>query len=275
MPDNRLARLVDQPESQWDLGYGALLIAAAEFPDMDVDFYLSRLDELGHKAASRIPQTGDWTERLSSFMDFLFKEEGFQGNESDYFEPENSFLNKVLDERVGIPITLSVVVMEIGRRVGLHFEGVSFPGHFLVKMAVPGGEVVLDPFHGGMALSAEQLESRLAELYPDPPRPDLSSVLGTASKREILSRMLRNLKHYYLQQAADDKALRVMDQLLMLDPDNLAERRDRGELYLRMEAFRAALNDLSQCLETAEDDDDMDILRLQVSDLRQKVARLN
>lgn len=273
--DNRLSEFTRQPEADWDLGYGALLIAAAEYPDMDVGFYLSRLDELGHKAVSRIPETEDWDEKLSAFNDFLFQEEGFQGNDSDYFDPRNSYLNDVLDEHVGIPISLAVVMMEVGRRAGFDFRGVSFPGHFLVKMTVPEGEIVLDPFHGGMALSAEQLEARLKEMYPDPPRPELSEALGTANNREILCRMLRNLKRHYLHEEDNEKALCAMDQLLILNPDNLIEQRDRGEHYLRMEAFRAALADLSHCLEIAGIEDDVETLRMQVTDLRMKVARLN
>lgn len=271
----RLAELAGQPEAGWDLGYGALLLAAAEYPELDVEFYLARLDELGHRAASRIPQTDDWAQRLSAFNDFLFQEEGFQGSDEDYFDPRNSYLNDVLDERVGIPIVLAVVMMEVGRRAGFDFCGVSFPGHFLLKLAVPGGEVVLDPYHGGLALTAEQLEARLKEMYPDPPCPELAEVLGEASKREILCRMLRNLKRYYLHEEENAKALCVMDQLLILNPDNLVEQRDRGEHYLRMEAFRAALADLSHCLEIAGIEDDVETLRMQVSDLRMKVARLN
>jgi regulator of sirC expression with transglutaminase-like and TPR domain len=273
--DTRLSEFTCQPEADWDLGYGALLIAAAEYPDMDVGFYLSRLDELGHKAVSRIPETEDWEEKLSALNDFLFQEEGFQGNDSDYFDPRNSYLNDVLDEHVGIPISLAVVMMEVGRRAGFDFQGVSFPGHFLVKMTVPEGEIVLDPFHGGMALSAEQLEARLKEMYPDPPRPELSEALGTANNREILCRMLRNLKRHYLHEEDNEKALCAMDQLLILNPDNLIEQRDRGEHYLRMEAFRAALADLSHCLEIAGIEDDVETLRMQVTDLRMKVARLN
>lgn len=273
--DPRLLDLARQPEPDWDLGYGALLIAAAEYPDLDVEFYKARLDQLGHKAASRIPETDDWAEKLSAFNDFLFQEEGFQGNDGDYFDPKNSYLNDVLDARTGIPISLALVMMEVGRRVGLDFQGVSFPGHFLVKLAVPGGEIVIDPFHGGLALSVEQLEARLKEMYPDPPRPELAAALGTADKREILCRMLRNLKRHYLQEDAHDKALGVMNQLLILDPDNLAEQRERGEHYLRMEAYRAALADFSHCLEQAGIDDDIETLRMHVSDLRMRVARLN
>jgi regulator of sirC expression with transglutaminase-like and TPR domain len=273
--DTRLSEFTCLPEADWDLGYGALLIAVAEYPDLDVGFYMSRLDELGHKAVSRIPETEDWEERLSAFNDFLFQEEGFQGNDTDYFDPRNSYLNDVLDEHVGIPISLAVVMMEVGRRAGFNFQGVSFPGHFLVKMTVPEGEIVIDPFHGGMALSAEQLEARLKEMYPDPPRPELSQVLGIADNREILCRMLRNLKRNYLEEGDNEKALCAMDQLLILNPDNLVEQRDRGEHYLRMEAFRAALADLSHCLEIAGIEDDVETLRMQVTDLRMKVARLN
>jgi len=275
MTDSRLTELARQSDADWDLGYGTLLIAAAEYPDLDVGFYLSRLDELGYKALSRIPETENWAERLSAFNDFLFQEEGFQGNDGDFFDPKNSYINDVLDNRVGVPISLAVVMMEVGRRAGFDFQGVSFPGHFLVKMPVPGGEVVLDPFHGGLALTAEQLESRLLEMYPDLPRPDLAGVLGAAEKREILCRLLRNLKRYYLHEEDNEKALCAMDQLLILNPDNLIEQRDRGQHYLRMEAFRAALADLSHCLEIAGAEDDIEVLRIQVSDLRLKVARLN
>ena len=176
--DPRLIELARQPEQDWDLGYGALLIAAAEYPDLDVAF--TKPDWISWDtrppAACRTPMTG--RRSCSAFNDFLFQEEGFQGNDGDNFDPKNSYLNDVLDGHTGIPISLALVMMEVGRRAGLDFQGVSFPGHFLVKLAVPGGEVVIDPFHGGLALSVEQIEARLKEMYPDPPRPELANVLA-------------------------------------------------------------------------------------------------
>jgi regulator of sirC expression with transglutaminase-like and TPR domain len=271
--DPRFVALAALPDDAIDLAYGAFLIAAIARPQLDIPAYLTRLDDLGRAATLRV--RGDWAEQVAALNSFLFDEMGFTGNTDDYFDPENSFLDQVLDRRMGIPITLSVVYMEVARRVGLIFQGVGFPSHFLVKLPVEQGEIVVDPFHRGLPLSAEQLEERLRAAYPEGPRPSLVRALQTVGRRAILARMLRNLKTLYQQSEEWEKALAICDPLLLLEPENPVGLRDRGAIYWHLECFRPAYADLSRYLELVPDAEDGDELREKLVDLQALVARLN
>src|SRR5882672_2502554 len=149
----RLRQIVSGPDEDISLAEAALLIAGHGYPDLNVAGYLSRIEELAHMLSMRIGEDATPLERIADLNQFLFGDLGFAANSEDYYDPRNSFLNEVLERRTGIPITLSVIYMELGRRIGLPLQGVSFPGHFLVKCQSPEGEIVLDPFHGGMRLS--------------------------------------------------------------------------------------------------------------------------
>src|SRR5581483_2102597 len=177
---DRLKDVLERPEDDINLAEAALLMAADEYPSLDVSTYLQRLDELAAGVRGRLP------------ADATFEEQGFTGNTDDYYDPRNSFLNEVLDRKLGIPITLSILYIEIGRRIGLTFQGISFPGHFLVKSETDVGDIVLDPFSGGVALSEKDLVQRLRERFGEenaPPAP-LAPLLRAAGKKEILLRML-------------------------------------------------------------------------------------
>jgi regulator of sirC expression with transglutaminase-like and TPR domain len=195
----------------------------------------------------------------------------------DYFDPRNSFLNEVLDRRLGIPISLSVLYMEVGRRVGLDLQGVSFPGHFLVKLAVHAGEIVIDPFMGGASLSKDDLEYRLSGIYKNRsrPGPELSEVLTAASSKEILVRMLRNLKGIYVKAGDFERALNMVQHTLQLRPHDARETRDRGYIYQRLECFRAANADFQRYLELAPDADDVEEIRGRYVDTYHAGARLH
>jgi regulator of sirC expression with transglutaminase-like and TPR domain len=197
----RLKRLMSGTESDLNLAEAALLLGKEEYPDLDVDAYLKRLDQLALTIQQRLPPRSNAADVILALNEYLFEELGFTGNADDYYDPRNSFLNEVLDRKLGIPITLSVVYLEIGKRLGLPLEGVSFPGHFLVKYATDEGEVVLDPFAGGMPVSDNELVERLIQLYGEqaPEAMPLPRLLEPTDKKEILVRILRNIKNVYLQ----------------------------------------------------------------------------
>ncbi len=273
--DPRFEALVRLSDEDIDLARGALLISAEAYPDLIIEDWIARLDDLGERAAARMPAGADWSTQLSILNRFLFREEGFTGSEAEVFDPRDSFLNEVLIRKTGIPITLSLVFMEVGRRAGLDIRGVSFPGHFLVKMEVPGGEVVIDPYNGGIPLTVEQLEARLADIFPEPPRPELSDSLMAASNKAILARILRNLKTWYLHESDWLRALSALDKMLLLEPDGLEALLERGEVYWQLECFRAAHADLERYLSLAPDAEETTELREKMMVLQKLAASLN
>ena len=272
----RFRELIDGPEEQIDLAEGALLIAKNANHDLDVGRYLARIDQLAEALSGRLPESCSDTERILALNRFLFDEEGFGPNVEDYYDLRNSFLNEVLERRVGIPISLSIVYMEVGRRIGLKIDGVSFPGHFLVKCRLNEGTVILDPYRRGISLSLQDLQERLREARGgEVSRAIIASMLVSANKKEILARMLRNLKAIYLEKSDHHHALSLMEWIIALSPADASQVRDRGMLYLQLECFRAALEDLERYSTLAPDAEDAAEIRHRVIDLRQAVARLN
>jgi regulator of sirC expression with transglutaminase-like and TPR domain len=270
----RFTQLVSGSEEELDLAEAALLIAQEEHPDMDVAAYLRRLDGLAAAVRARLPQTPEPTDIIDNLNIQLFREEGLTGNESEYYDPRNSFLNEVLDRKRGIPITLSVIYLEVGRRLGLPLVGVGFPGHFLVKYSGADGEMVLDPFAGGAILSREDLVQRLRRMYGDanPFLAQIPQLLAPASKKEILVRILRNLKGIYLQKNDFARALAASDRILLVAPDLATEVRDRGAVHQRLGHLQAAQQDLRRYLQMVPDAEDAEAVRTIISRM---VARLN
>lgn len=209
----------------------------------------------------------------------LFTAHGFRGNADHYSDPRNSFLNDVLDRELGIPITLSLVYIEVGRRLGLQIEGVSFPGHFLVKVPYGEGVVVLDPYYEGISLGVEQLESRLEPFIGDGLEVSAADLLprflAGVEKREILARMLRNLKGVYLQEERYEQALRATERILVITPDNARELKDRGDIYRGLDCFRAALADYERYLALSPGASDAAEVRARAMELQGRVARLH
>ncbi len=270
----RFTQLVSGSEAELDLAEAALLIAQEEHPDMDVAAYLRRLDGLAAAVRARLPQAPEPTDIIHNLNIQLFREEGLTGNESEYYDPRNSFLNEVLDRKRGIPITLSVIYLEVGRRLGLPLVGVGFPGHFLVKYSGADGEMVLDPFAGGATLSREDLVQRLRRMYGDanPFLAQIPQLLAPASKKEILVRILRNLKGIYLQKNDFARALAASDRILLVAPDLATEVRDRGAVHQRLGHLQAAQQDLRRYLQMVPDAEDAEAVRTIISRM---VARLN
>lgn len=224
----------------------ALLIARDEYPDLDPADCAQALDEYAETIRATLDPAADATARLVAVNRFLFEELGYAGNHDDYDDPRNSYMNKVLDRRLGIPLSLALVQIEVARRLDLRLDGVSFPGHFLVRMPLPGGIVVIDPFNKGRPVAVSELRER-AKPYLDNAEPDdeqLLEILSPASHRSILTRMLRNLKGLYAKEEDWPRLARCCDRLLSLNPGDGKELRDRGLAYLRMGHKLGAREDL-------------------------------
>jgi regulator of sirC expression with transglutaminase-like and TPR domain len=230
----------------------ALAIAGVEYPALDAAPYLQRLERMGEAAAGRLQRHLDAPASvlIATLNAYLYEELGFSGNRDHYDDPRNSFLNEVLDRRLGIPISLAVVYLEIGRRAGLRLEGVNFPGHFLVRApAVPGEleDSIVDPFHAGALLSEVDCRHLLRQHLGEEAAFD-HGLLATATRQHIVVRMLVNLKRLYVRMRSFPQARAISDLLLAVDPSALAELRDRGLLAYHMEDFAAALKDLEAYL---------------------------
>ena len=273
----RFARAIAQPEDEIDLAQAAFLIAAEEYADLDVDVELARLDEIAKEARIRIGDVSlaDSDEFIRRFNEYLFQELGFRGNETDYYDPKNSFLNDVLERRTGIPISLAAVYVEIARRVGAPVRGVGFPGHFLARWERPEGDsiVVVDPFHGSIVGEKEcrELLSRLSGGQVAF-RPEMLAPLPT---RGILARMLANLKGVWIKKADFERAISACDRILLLLPEAATEIRDRGLLWLKLECYRPALVDLEAYLAKAPNAPDAPAVAEQLVPLRQLVSRIS
>lgn len=272
----RLTEIIGGPEGDIPLTEAALLVASHRYPNLDVRHYLNVIEELGSALAARVDDDAGPAERVAALNHYLFDELGFKPNGEDYYDPRNSLLNYVVERRTGIPITLSLVYMAVGNHVGLAFNGVCYPGHFLVKCELPDGMIVLDPFSKGQSLGISDLQSRLRETRGgEVSRAIVAGLLVAASKREILLRMLRNLKAIYLRSHELDNVLAIMDWIVVADPGHATEVRDRGMVFQELECFRAAMSDFERYLELDPDCSDSDSIRRRVIELQRSVSLLN
>ncbi|MGH6804120.1 MAG: SirB1 family protein [Methyloceanibacter sp.] len=273
----RLRQIINAPEPELDLAEAALLIAKEEYSELDISAYIARLDGMGETLRARVPGDATAERKIHALNSLLFEELGYGGPTKDFYDPRNSFLNDVIDRKIGIPIALSVLYMEVGRRVGLPIEGVSFPGHFLVKLRVTDGALVMDPFSGGASLDEDDIQRRLQLAYGGQPPPDvpMERLLGAATKKDILVRMLRNLKAIYTHTGELLKALSIVDRILIITPEMTSEFRDRGLIYQDLECFRPALADIQCYLETEPQADDAAEMRDRIIELQRLTARMN
>lgn len=255
------------------LDWAAFAIALLEYPDIDVRTYEAQLDGYAQRVMAIKAGAGDALGQMTALRRVLGDEEGFWGNTDKYSAPDNSFLNIVLERRVGLPISLSVLYLEVARRAGIPIFGVSFPGHFLVAAEAAGGKLVMDPFQGGQILTEAgcgDLLKRVAPQVKFMPR-----MLIPAPVKTVAARMLNNLKRGYLDAGDGGRALRVVDLLLLLNPDHPGELRARATILSALGAYRAALVDVERCLELSPDAPDHQNLRLTARALRQRVEFLN
>lgn len=271
----RFAELVSR--DQFALAEACLLVAQDEYPGLDVGACIDRIDAIAATVRGRLAADASPEQRVAAVNRHLFAELGFRGNAEAYYDPRNSYLNQVLERRVGIPITLSVVFLEVARRVGVAAQGIAFPGHFLVKVRLGRGALVLDAFSGGTAQSESDLRDRLEQALPRGrgAAPALETYLEPATAREIVARMLRNLKAIYLHSGALESALAVMQRMLLVVPESAEELRDRGLLYARLDCYRPAAADLQSYLRRRPDAPDAAEIHAQLATLKAAGARLH
>jgi len=262
-----------RPGESVNLARAALLVAAEEEPRrVDVARCLARLDELGEQARSRVLRGGG--DAVGALNHFLFDEQGFAGNESNYYDPRNSLLNHVLSGRRGIPITLSIVYMEVARRAGLGAEGVGLPGHFVVRAWAEGARPVLVDAFYGRRIGRDECQQRLDALYGGQLRLT-DEHLRAVGPRAILARVLGNLKAVYTQAQLYGRALAAVERILVLSPDEPGERRDRAMLLAQLGRLGEAVAEAQAYLSLAPQAPDADAVREQLKKIRLKAALLN
>jgi regulator of sirC expression with transglutaminase-like and TPR domain len=274
-PLEYFATLVSDDED-FALFEAAVCVAQDEYPDLDVQQALGDMDQLVARLRRRLAADASPVHRLRTLNHFFFREMGFGGNVNHYHDPDNSHLNVVLKTRRGSPISLALVWLELAQGLALHARGINFPGHFMVKVNLPMGQVVIDPFTG-QSLSREELAERLepykrrSGLVGEYDAP-VGLYLQAASPRDILARLLRNLKD--IHRTAEDwpRLIAVLDRLVILLPDELAERRDRGLVWAELGDTQRAVSDLDAYLLEADDALDADAIAQRRDELRRALS---
>jgi len=266
-----------QEEAHIPLFEAALCIAQDDDHPLDINACLTDIDKFVVRLKRRLPADIAPIPKLRLLNNFFYQELGFSGNLNDYYNPDNSYLHKVISTRRGIPISLAVIYMELAQQIGLDVKGISFPGHFLMKLSVKSGDIILDPFNGA-SLSREEIEERLEPYFINgrsPDDPPLTSYLAKASERNILVRMLRNLKAVYAEHPHWKEFLNVQQKLVILLPDEIEERRDRGLAYANLDCPQAALQDIEAYLAECPQATDAELLRMRLPELRAASRKLN
>jgi regulator of sirC expression with transglutaminase-like and TPR domain len=269
-----LVELLSGRNSDLEMDRAALGLAAVEYPEIDAGAFLAILDSYAVELAGRLPDPCDGPSYIAAVNEYLFDELGFTGNSKNYYDPRNSCLNEVLTTRTGIPITLSLVYIEIARRLAKPVFGIGLPGHFLVQYDDGVHTALIDPFHGGAILTpAECFElSRKSsgEQFPDDP-----ALLARVSKQQILRRMINNLRSVYFFRRAYNKALKVLNLLVAADPDSADEYKQRSVVLLGMKNYSAARNDLEKYLALAPDSPDRAEMLKQLKAIKHYIAGMN
>ena len=267
--------MVERPEKEVDLASAALVIALDEYPTLDIQKYLREIDAMASVIRSEMDfSVGSGLDAIRKLSRFLFQVKGFRGNTDDYYDPRNSYLNEVLERRLGIPISLSLVFIEVGKRAGLELEGVGMPGHFVVKCLYDGREILVDPFNQGEVLTEDECRKRL-ELQFGTGFEFSRSFLDSVNKHQILTRMLTNLKGIYLERQEFRKALGAIEKILIVNPESPSEIRDRASVHFKLNSFSSALADWVHYLEMKPDAADAEDVKTQMNIAGQLLALRN
>lgn len=243
-------------EEQYSLVEAALLVAEEEYPALDPGQYLGQVDHWVQELERRLGPGAQTEDRVIELLnDFLFREWGFSGNQANYFDPRNSYLNDVIDRRLGIPVSLSIIYLELAGRLGLEMDGINFPGHFLVRCRIDGELVYLDPYRQGQRLDVSDLDHLLQRSFGHQgvsveSVPELVEPVG---KRHMLLRLLRNLKLIHTEFGNHQFALKVLNRILQVAPDSAEERRERADVLIELECYRGAAKDLERYREQVSD----------------------
>jgi regulator of sirC expression with transglutaminase-like and TPR domain len=272
-------KLAQETDATLDLARGALLIAAEDDPSVDVEDTLGKLRAMSRELAERIGKAGTPEDALAHLGDYLHRDCGLRGDEKTYYDPRNSFLPQVLVRKKGIPISLAVIYITVGRGAGLQLTGVSFPAHFLVGAyrghqhdLIP--DYFINPFNPAKLLSADDCRDLFTKLGGSAAA-FRDSMLKAVSPRQILTRMLTNLKMIYAQTEQPEKAIAAIDRILLLNPDASNEYRDRGALHMHLDLYKLALADFERYLADEPDDDERIDIEQAVATLRERISMLH
>jgi len=273
--------LIAGEDAAINLAQAALLIANEEYPDLDIGHYMAKLDYLTQQVRRELgPSNVDIVQQLpqerviEAMNRVLFDQEHFHGNTGDYYNPCNSFLNDVLEQRTGIPISLSLLYMEVGRRLGVQIEGIGLPWQFVVRCSLPGGMIYIDPYESGRVLSEQECRERVTRVLKGKVSFD-PRWLEPVSHRQLLVRLLSNLKYIYFRQGDYLRALSICDRILLLMPDSAIEWRDRGAIHLQLKNYARSLHDLMAYIKLAPEASDVSRVRRQIKEIRQMIAQMN
>jgi regulator of sirC expression with transglutaminase-like and TPR domain len=261
-------REIRQSDEAINLERAALYLALEEHPTLDVDVALTQIDRMADVVRDRLPESRYPLRVIKIINQYLYEELGFLGNRQDYYDPQNSHLNQVLDRRLGIPITMALVYLAIAKRLDFPMIGIGMPGHFLIRPLVTDMDVYVDAFNGGEVLFPQDCEALLQKLYQEPValRPEF---LQPVSNRQFLARMLGNLKSIAINKNDIQAALAAVERILLLFPEASGELRDRGILYFQLRRWSEARQDLECYLKTMPPESD----RTLIQDLLQQISR--
>jgi len=268
-------KMLKQPDNDISLAKAALMVAKLEYPELNIDDYLLKIHNIAEEINNRLSATANAAEILKQLNHVLFIEKGYEGNTNSYYDPRNSFLNDVIERKLGIPISLSILYIELGHALGLPLSGVSFPGHFLVKLEISDGAIVLDPYFGGVSLNEEDIEERLREYYGAKLNKSRAhGVLSSSTNKEIILRVMRNLRNLYMQEENWLKALPLADIMVEMDDDKPDALKARAAIYDQQECHIPALADYSTYLKLSPDTPGNQFIRARVIDLAKSARKV-
>ena len=268
------AEMVNQVDEDIDLAKAALYIAGIEYRGLDVEHYVNTLDSLAEGAGEYVVPEDDLGARVNHLSEHLFLRQGFRGNEEDYYDPRNSYLNEVLDRRKGIPITLSLVYIEVARRLGMVFEGIGLPGHFVIRTGPPEQELYVDVFSKGEIMSRSDCEGIVRNLFHGRV-PFQDEYLRPYTKREYLTRILTNLKHNHVRAEDYHRGISDADLIAVMNPSLGSNIKERATFHYSLKQYRHAIRDLELYLSTNPQAQDAEEVKRQIQGIWTTIATLN
>jgi len=264
-------QFLKQPDDQINLAEGALMVARMEYPELNIESCLQEIHQLADEIRDTLSENPNAGETLTQINKILFHTKGFEGNSEHYYDPKNSFLNDVLERKLGIPVSLSILYIELGKELDLPLSGISFPGHFLVKLDIDDGAIVLDPYFGGISLSEDDLEDRLQEFYGDKlKKSHFYGLLETCSNKNIITRILRNLRNLYMDEEKFEKALKMADYMVDIDDDQADALKARASIYDKLECSVPAVKDYQRYLKINTHGKDVPYIRERIMNLSEQ-----
>ncbi|MGD1712292.1 SirB1 family protein [Dapis sp. BLCC M172] len=261
---------INQSDEKIDLAKAALYLALEDDRKFDPDEYLNALDTMANELQETLPEALYPLRIIKSINNYIYNDLSFTGNRIDYYDPRNSFLNQVIERRTGIPITLSLVYLEIAKRINFPMVGIGMPGHFLIRPDFEEAGIYVDAFNQGEILFPQDCQERLTKIYGQPVELQ-PHFLTTVSNKQFLARMLTNLKAIYLNRNEGLKAIAVIDRILLLFPNAVIEKRDRGVLYYQLNLWAEARQDLESYLVNLPQADDAQIIRQLLAKMSQNL----